>query len=50
LHNKAQITAYLANWLEGVNRKWDEQNRNPSPAILKLRQIAAERQTASIKT
>ncbi len=50
LHNKAKVTAYLANWLEGVNRKWNEQNRNPSPAILKLRQIAAERQIASIKT
>ncbi|OIN95835.1 MAG: hypothetical protein COS37_00910 [Anaerolineae bacterium CG03_land_8_20_14_0_80_58_20] len=50
LHNKAKVTAYLSNWLEGVDRKWNEQNRNPSPAILKLRQIAAERQTASIKT
>jgi len=50
LHNKAKVTAYLSNWLEGVDRKWNEQNRNPSPAILKLRQIASERQTASIKT
>lgn len=50
LHNKAKVTAYLVSWLEGVNRKWNEQNRNPSPAILKLRQIAAERQTVSIKT
>ncbi|MDQ1300105.1 MAG: hypothetical protein QG637_22, partial [Chloroflexota bacterium] len=36
--------AYLANWLESTNRRWEEQNRNPSPAIQRLRSIAIERQ------
>lgn len=47
LHNKEEVTAYLANWLENTNRRWEEQNRNPSPAIQRLRTIAAERQAAS---
>ncbi|MBI4674278.1 MAG: DUF433 domain-containing protein [Chloroflexi bacterium] len=47
LHNKEKVTAYLVNWLETANRRWEEQNRNPSPAIQRLRRIAAERQAAS---
>lgn len=46
LHNKEQINAYLANWLETTHQRWEEQNRNPSPAILRLRKIAAERDAA----
>ena len=46
LHNKEQVTAYLVNWLESFDRRWQEQNRNPSPAILRLRRIAAEREAA----
>lgn len=47
LHNKEQVTAYLANWLETAQRRWEEQNRNPSPAIQRLRRIAAEQQAAA---
>ena len=47
LHNKEKVTAYLVNWLETANQRWEEQNRNPSPAIQRLRRIAAERQAAS---
>ncbi len=47
LHNKEQVTAYLVNWLENTNRRWEEQNRNPSPAIQRFRRIAAQRQSAS---
>ena len=47
LRNKEKITAYLVNWLETAKRRWEEQNRNPSPAIQRLRRIAAERQAAS---
>ena len=49
LHNKEKVTAYLVNWLENANRRWEEQNRNPSPAIQRLRRIAAERQTVSVE-
>jgi uncharacterized protein (DUF433 family) len=46
LHNKEKVTAYLVNWLESAKRRREEQNRHPSPAILRLRRIAAERQVA----
>ena len=49
LHNKEKVTAYLVNWLENANRRWEEQNRNPSPAIQRLRRIAAERQAVSVQ-
>jgi len=48
LHNKEKVTAYLVNWLENTNRRWEEQNRNPSPAIQRLRSIVAERQVAPV--
>ncbi len=46
LHNKEKINAYLANWLETTHRRWEEQNRNPSPGILRLRKLMAERDAA----
>jgi len=49
LHNKEKVTAYLVNWLENAKRRREEQNRNPSPAIQKLRRIAAEGQAASVQ-
>lgn len=48
LHNKEKVAAYLVSWLENTNRRWEEQNRNPSPAIQRLRRIAAERQAAPV--
>lgn len=42
LRNKESVAAYLANWLENARRRREEQDRNPSPAILKLRHAAAE--------
>ncbi len=45
LHNKEQVTAYLSHWLENARRRREEQNRHPSPAIQKLRRVAAERQS-----
>jgi uncharacterized protein (DUF433 family) len=37
LHNRETVMAYLANWLETTQRRWEEQNQDPPPAILKLR-------------
>ena len=48
LHNKEKVAAYLSNWLENAKRRREEQSRNPSPAIQKLRRIAAERQAAVV--
>ncbi len=47
-HNKDMVTAYLANWLENAKRRREEQNRHPSPTILKLRRISAERQSKAM--
>ena len=47
LSNKEQVTAYLVDWLETAQRRWEEQHRNPSPALQRLRRIAAEHQEAS---
>ena len=49
LHNKETVTEYLSDWLENARRRREEQNRNPSPAILKLRRIRAEREAAERK-
>ncbi|PKO21566.1 MAG: hypothetical protein CVU38_13970 [Chloroflexi bacterium HGW-Chloroflexi-1] len=49
LHNKEKVTTYLVNWLENANRRREEQNRNPSPAIQNLRRIAAARQAVSVQ-
>lgn len=50
LHNKEEVSAYIANWLEHSRRMREEQNRNPSPFVLKMRRIAAERKAAQEKT
>jgi uncharacterized protein (DUF433 family) len=47
LRNKEKVTAYLSNWLENARLRREEQDRNPSPAIQKLRRIAAERESAT---
>ena len=46
-HNKEQVDRYIADWLEWGERMREEQARNPSPAILKLRRIKAERIAAA---
>lgn len=53
LHNKERVDTYIVNWLEHGRRMREEQERNPNPFILKLRQIRAaqkgilaERETA----
>lgn len=46
LHNQDAIGQYLADWIEHGNRARAEQQRNPTPAMLKLRQIRTERALA----
>ncbi len=47
LHNQEQINGYLATWLENAQRRREEQALHPSPAILKLRRRAEERQATA---
>jgi uncharacterized protein (DUF433 family) len=43
LHNKDAVSAYLADWLAYGEQMREEQRRNPSPAVQKLRHVLAER-------
>ncbi len=50
LHNKEQVDKYIADWLEYGRRAREEQARHPTPAILRLRQLKAERLAAEHQT
>ena len=43
LRNKPQVDAYLTAWLEHGERARAEQAQHPTPAMLRLRQLKAER-------
>lgn len=44
LRHKEQVDTYLAEWLAWSDQVREEQARNPSPLILKVRQLKAERE------
>lgn len=43
LHNKEAVSKYLADWMEWGREMRRQQAANPSPEILRLRKIKAER-------
>ncbi|MCI0660593.1 MAG: DUF433 domain-containing protein [Acidobacteria bacterium] len=49
LHKREQMDAYLSAWLELGRRKREEQTRNPTPAMRKLRRIKDELKAAEQK-
>lgn len=42
LHNKEQVHNYLTEWIEHGRRMRREQERNPPPAVLRLRKLREE--------
>ena len=42
LNNRERMDAYLDQWLEHGRRMREEQARNPTPAMLKLRRVKTE--------
>ena len=42
LHNKEEVSAYLADWLEFCRQQREEQYHNPSPTRQKFRKLKAE--------
>ncbi len=46
-HNKDQVDGYLSAWREHGERMRREQDLNPSPAILRLREMIRQRQLES---
>ena len=47
LHNKKAIDAYLTEWLEHGRLMREKQARNPTPVMLRLRELKAKRQKQS---
>ncbi len=39
LHNKEAVTQYLVDWIEHGRRMREKQARNPTPAMLRLREL-----------
>ncbi|MEW5958927.1 MAG: DUF433 domain-containing protein [Chloroflexota bacterium] len=50
LHNQEQIHAYMTDWIEHGQRMREEQERNPTPLMLKLRQMSTESEMTDPKT
>jgi uncharacterized protein (DUF433 family) len=48
LHNKETVSVYFTDWLEHGRRAREEQQRNPTPLIEKLRQLKAESDSAKV--
>ena len=46
LHNREQVDAYMADWIEYGLRAREEQERNPPPFVARLRALRAEREKA----
>jgi uncharacterized protein (DUF433 family) len=49
LHHQEEIHAYLTAWIEHGRRMREEQERNPTPLMLKIRKLAAEYEAAGDK-
>lgn len=41
LHHREQVEAYLEAWRAYTETAWQEQERNPSPAVRRLRELKA---------
>ena len=50
LHNREIVGAYLKDWIEHGQKMWEEQQKNPSPAALRMRKIKAELKAKSEST
>lgn len=44
LHNQQEVDQYLSRWWAYAEAAWQEQQRNPSPAVRRLRELKARRQ------
>ena len=47
LQNQEKVGAYLEDYLEYCRKAREEQEKNPPPGVLRLRQLMAERQSES---
>ena len=49
VRNQAEVDKYLAANLEQTNQLWQEQQANPTPDMLRLRQIRAQRDVQRLR-
>ena len=49
LHNKEKIDAYLTEWIEFGERMHAEQEKNPPPALVRLRQLDKQKVLAEAR-
>ncbi len=47
LHNKTQITQYMADWLSYCQESERQSQENPSESLIRLRQLKAEKEKIS---
>jgi len=47
LSHQSEVEAYLARWQAYAEAAWQEQQRNPSPAALRLRELKTRRLMSS---
>ena len=45
LRHREEVDAYLARWRAYTEAAWQEQQRNPSPVVRRLRELKARRQS-----
>ena len=45
LRHREEVDAYLARWRAYTEAAWQEQQRNPSPVVRRLRELKAYRQS-----
>lgn len=46
--NKEKMDAYITEWIEMTHLRWLEQQRNPTPTMLRLRALKAERELLKV--
>jgi uncharacterized protein (DUF433 family) len=44
LHNKEEVSQYIANWLEWSHQQLKAQELNPPPALIRLRKLKAQQE------
>jgi uncharacterized protein (DUF433 family) len=47
LHNQEAVSQYLNDWLAWSQQQWKAQQLNPTPTMLRLRQLRAERKATN---
>jgi uncharacterized protein (DUF433 family) len=50
LHNQVQVDVYLEKWRAHAEAAWEEQQRNPPPAVQRMRELKSRREAQAEAT